>query len=70
MLELRTFNLFAGVEVLVPPGTFVETSGLLMFGGRHVQGEASAAPSRLPPVRIRSIGAFGGLLVRTPRRVP
>jgi hypothetical protein len=70
VLELRTFGLFAGIEVLVPAGTFVETSGLLMFGGRHVEGEAGTTPSTLPPVRIRSFGAFGGLLVRTPRRVP
>ena len=70
-IELRTFGMFAGVEVVVPAGAVVDAAGFVLFGGRQLRHNgpvAHAAPAMR--VRVRSYGAFGGLIVRSPRRAP
>lgn len=71
VLELRTFNVFAGVEIVVPPGAVVDVRGVAVFGGRHLEHDAPAVHGApVLGVRVRSYSVFGGLLVRNARRVP
>lgn len=71
VVELRTVGLFGGIEVLVPQGTAVDAAGFVLFGGRHLRHDSAGGDG--PPamrVNVRSYGAFGSVLVRSPRRVP
>ncbi len=70
-IELRTIGVCAGVEVVVPPGAVVGATGFSLFGARQLRHDgllAEATPCLR--VRVSSYGLFGGLLVRSPRRVP
>ncbi len=71
LVELRTIGVFAGIELVVPPGAVVDVTGFVLFGGRQLRhdGPVNQAQPALR-VNIRSYGTFGGLLVRSPRRVP
>lgn len=71
LVELRTIGVFGGIELLVPPGTAVDAAGFMLFGGRHVRHDAAGGDAE-PTLRVsvRSYGAFGSVLVRSPRRVP
>lgn len=69
-VELRTFGVFAGIEVVVPPGAVVDVGGITMFGGRHLRHRPVEQAEPGLHVRVRSYGAFGGVLVRSNRKVP
>lgn len=70
-VDVRTFGMFAGVEVVVPAGAVVDAGGFSVFGGRHLRHDGPAHPEEPGlRVRVRSYGIFGGVLVRSSRRVP
>lgn len=69
-VELRTIGVFAGIELVAPPGAVVDVGGFSLFGGRHLRHSPAAQTMAGLRVRVRSYGAFGGLLVRSARRVP
>lgn len=71
VIDVRTVGLFAGIELIVPPGAVVDAAGFVLFGGRQLRHEGSTSSTApVLRVRVRSYGAFGGLLVRCHRRVP
>lgn len=70
VVELRTIGVFAGVELVVPSGAVVDAGGFAIFGGRHLHHEPVAQTAPALRVRVRSYGMFGGLVVRSGRRVP
>jgi len=69
-VELRTFAMFAGIEVVVPPGAVVDIGGFTIFGGRQLRHRTVEQTTPGVRVSIRSYGAFGGVLVRSARQVP
>jgi hypothetical protein len=69
-IELRTFNVFAGIEVVVPAGAVVDIAGFTIFGGRQLRHRSVESTEAGLRVTIQSYGAFGGVLVRSARRVP
>ena len=69
-VELRTFGVFAGIEVVVPAGAVVDIGGFMMFGGRQLRHRSVGQTTSGLRVSVRSYGAFGGVLVRSGRQVP
>jgi hypothetical protein len=69
-VELRTFGVFAGIEVVVPPGALVDIGGFTVFGGRQLRHSPVGRTATGLRVTVRSYGAFGGVLVRSARQVP
>jgi hypothetical protein len=70
-VDVRTIGVCAGVELVVPAGAVVDAGGFTLFGGRQLRHEDPVEqPTPALRVRVRSYGLFGGLLVRSSRRVP
>ena len=63
--EVNILAVMGGVDVIVPPGITVETSGFGIMGGfdGHSQTVASDDPSA-PVLRIRGLAVMGGIDVR------
>jgi hypothetical protein len=63
--EVHILAIMGGVEVIVPPGITVETTGLGIMGGfdGHSQTVPSDDPSA-PVLRIRGLAVMGGIEVK------
>jgi len=65
-LTITKISVVGGVSVVVPPGVRVEVRAFTLFGGKHVESDASAPPAA-PTVRVRAFGLVGGVDVRVGR---
>ncbi|HEX6938855.1 MAG TPA: DUF1707 domain-containing protein [Longimicrobiales bacterium] len=63
--EVSAFALFGGVEIIVPPGLVVESTGAAILGGfDQARGAATPAPDA-PVLRVRGLAMMGGVQIRT-----
>jgi len=60
--------LFGSVEVVVPDGTRVDTSGLVVFGSVDCE-DACNGPGTGEVIDVRTLGAFGSVTIRTESEV-
>jgi len=68
-VTIRSFSVFGGVSITVPPEMRVIDSGIAVFGGRDVKAEY-AEPERpdSPVLRLEGACVFGGLAVKHKKR--
>lgn len=60
--EITCFAMMGGIEIVVPPGVFIETNGLALMGGFGHQGETAVQPSPDAPIlRIGGVALMGGV---------
>lgn len=64
-ITIRSFCVFGGMSITVPPEMHVIDSGIAIFGGRDVSGESgeSARPDA-PVLRLTGACVFGGISVK------
>lgn len=63
--EVHAFAFCGGVEVIVPPGLRVETSGIGVMGGfEHVQDSPAPAAEGAPTLRISGLACMGAVEVK------
>jgi hypothetical protein len=65
-LTFNVFCLFGGVEVVVPPGTEVDSQVIAIFGGSDVGKLVPPDPSA-PKLVVKGFCGFGGVEVRNPK---
>jgi hypothetical protein len=64
LYEVRATAVMGGVQVVVPPGLSLETSGFALMGGFQESPEASPPPAPDGPIlRIRGIAFMGGVQI-------
>jgi hypothetical protein len=61
--SVQVSTLFGSVEVVVPDGVQVDTSGLVVFGNVDCEDACTGTSDRL--VKVRSVGGFGSVSIRT-----
>jgi Domain of unknown function (DUF1707)/Cell wall-active antibiotics response 4TMS YvqF len=68
-VRLSAWAFFGGVDVTVPEGMRVESTGFALFGGRDIRGGESVDPAA-PVLRVHAVTVFGGVNVKAkgPRR--
>jgi hypothetical protein len=60
--EVTCFAMMGGIEITVPPGVHVETSGMGLMGGFAHSGSADApADPNAPVLRIGGVAIMGGV---------
>ena len=70
-VNIVSFVLMGGVEIVVPHGAIVDVDGLVIMGATIDKVNHSGAPVPDPMrVRVRSFGMWGGCEVRTTKRKP
>ncbi len=65
-LTFNVFCLFGGVDVVVPPGTDVDSQVIAVFGGSDVGKLVPPDPSA-PRLVVKGFCGFGGVNVRNPK---
>lgn len=65
-LTFNVFCLFGGVDVVVPPGTDVDSQVIAIFGGSDV-GRLTPPDGVAPKVVVKGFCGFGGVNVRNPK---
>lgn len=61
-VELTVYTLFGDVKLIVPPGTTVRTSGMVIFGDDKIE---DARGTGGPTITVHRVGLFGDLKVKT-----
>lgn len=61
---------FGGVSIQVPEGVRVEKDGVVIFGGSECAACADQVAADAPTVRVRTLGAFGGVEIVRPGTPP
>ena len=68
-VNIVSFVLMAGIEIIVPHGAIVDVDGLIIMGATEEKVKESEVPVPDPMrVRIRSFGMMGGCEVRTTKK--
>lgn len=65
-LTFNVFCLFGGVEVVVPPGTEVDSQVMAVFGGADVR-KLTPPDGSAPRLVVKGFCGFGGVEVRNPK---
>jgi hypothetical protein len=69
VIDIFAMAIMGGVEILVPPGVHVDTSGFALLGGFEEDSELEAVPDpRAPTLRVRGFACMGAVevIVRHP----
>ena len=61
-VELSVYTLFGDVKLIVPPGTTVRSSGMVIFGDDKIE---DARGTGGPTITVHRVGLFGDLKVKT-----
>lgn len=61
---ITTAGVFGDVKVIVPPGVYVELSGMTIFGDHKQDHRPGTPPPGFPRVRVDGYSAFGDVKVR------
>jgi hypothetical protein len=70
-ITIRAISVFGGMSITVPPEMRVIDSGVAVFGGRDVAGDATESGGPDSPVlRLRGACVFGGVFVGRKERKP
>jgi Cell wall-active antibiotics response 4TMS YvqF len=62
-IEIAVFTIWGGVEIIVPPGTEVDVSGVAVMGAFEQHRGTTAAPSGGPCVRVTGFALMAGVEV-------
>ncbi|MDR0959677.1 MAG: DUF1707 domain-containing protein [Propionibacteriaceae bacterium] len=66
VIEVFASCAFGAIEIIVPPGTEVESSVMPLFGGVEVRGTTADVSQR--KLIVRGFCCFGGITVRGPKK--
>lgn len=69
-VEITAWAVMGGVTVIVPEGIAVELSGFMLMGGRSNRIKDVPVLPGAPVVRVRALGMWGGVDVRSKPRRP
>jgi hypothetical protein len=62
--DVRVTAVMGGIQIIVPPGLSIETSGFALMGGFQQSPEGSPPPAPDGPVlRIRGFALMGGVAI-------
>jgi len=60
--ELQLFAMMGGVEIIVPPGVAVDSSGIAIMGSfAHGPGQPAGADADAPVIRVGGLAIMGGV---------
>nr|MBA2281244.1 DUF1707 and DUF2154 domain-containing protein [Acidimicrobiia bacterium] len=64
-IEITAWAIMGGVNVVVPEGIYVETSGFVLMGGRSNRVKDVEPVPGAPVIRVKGYGLWGGVDVRS-----
>ena len=64
VVNVHSFTLFGGFDVIVPEGVEVDLSGLAVFGAKETKGKGGLLHPGAPLVRVNAFVVFGAATVR------
>lgn len=65
VIEITAWAIMGGVDVIVPEGIPVESSGFMLMGGRKDRVKDVPSLPGAPVIRVRGFGFWGGVTVRS-----
>jgi hypothetical protein len=64
VVNIQSFTMFGGLDVIVPEGVEVDLSGLAIFGAKETRGKPTVLQPGAPLVRVNAFVIFGAATVR------
>jgi hypothetical protein len=64
VVNIHSFTMFGGLDVIVPEGVETDLSGLAIFGAKETRGEPGMLRPGAPLVRVNAFVMFGAATVR------
>jgi len=64
VVNIHSWTMFGGLDVIVPEGVEVDLTGLAIFGAKESRGEPGVLRPSAPLVRVNALVLFGAATVR------